>query len=474
MRRAHDGPSERDALARRDRLPMDPVVHTDRAHRIDREADGAHRPALGRLEGDAVARLDRGRHVDHDLAIADAHHAAEHDAVVVGLRARDVAAPLATAVHAAGVAAAVDLHQRLDLGGRRRRCLATRNTLEEAAIALRHRGDVLGLLLAPLDLEAADTGGRDLGQVIVRREVLGADQVAAVELERLVVVGEDVVLATALRARAAVGGALADHPAHVALAAVRDAERAVHERLETECGDRGADRPDVVERVLAREHDTLEAELLHDARARRVVHRHLRRAVDLEAGVGALDGAHEADVLHDGRVDAAGDALAEEVERVGHLGRLHQHVEGEVDAHAARVGGAAGDVEFVERELRPLVTRIEALGAEVDGVGPVGHGRPHGIERAGGRQEFGHPGGACGHAAIYQCPEPAPCSQATGRTAGRRMVVKRADAARRPSTVARPARRAMPRRNEASRTSRRSVSPATGGWRRRTRSIPTK
>ena len=84
------------------------------------------------------------------------------------------------------------------------------------------------------------------------------------------------------------------------------------ERLEAELRHGGANRADVVERVLAREHDALDAELAHDARRRCVVHGHLRRAVDLELGIDALNQPDESDVLHDGGVDAAVDRLAEE------------------------------------------------------------------------------------------------------------------------------------------------------------------
>ena len=73
-----------------------------------------------------------------------------------------------------------------------------------------------------------------------------------------------------------------------------------------------------------------------------VVHRHLRRPVNLEAGIDALDEADESDVLHDRRVDAAIDCLAEQHERVGELGGLDEDVEREVDARAARVREAAG------------------------------------------------------------------------------------------------------------------------------------
>ena len=144
-----------------------------------------------------------------------------------------------------------------------------------------------------------------------------------------------------------------------------------------------------LERVLAREHDALHAELLEHRRAGAVVHRHLRRAVDLEPGIHAPDQAHEADILHDHRVYSAVDALAQQRERVVELRGLDERVERQVHARAARVREAARLVELLEGELRAIVARIESLGAEVDGVGAVGDCCPCGIERAGGREELG-------------------------------------------------------------------------------------
>src|SRR5689334_4280513 len=129
---------------------------------------------------------------------------AELAAAVVGMLARDVRAAGATAVHAAGESAAVDLHERLDRFRARRGAVAGREAIEEAAIAAGHGRDVLGALLAPLDLEASDARVGDLGEVVGRREILGRDEVAAVELLVRVQIGEDVILATGLRARAAV------------------------------------------------------------------------------------------------------------------------------------------------------------------------------------------------------------------------------------------------------------------------------
>jgi hypothetical protein len=37
--------------------------------------------------------------------------------------------------------------------------------------------------------------------------------------------------------------------------------------------------------------------------------------------------------------------------------------------------------QLLQRELRPLVAGVEALGAQVDGVGAVGDGCTNGVER---------------------------------------------------------------------------------------------
>ena len=68
----------------------------------------------------------------------------------------------------------------------------------------------------------------------------------------------------------------------------------------------------------------------------------------------------------------------------------------EVDADAARRRERARLLQLVEGELRAVVARVEALGAEVHGVGAVGDGGPDGVERAGGGEQFG---GAAGGSA---------------------------------------------------------------------------
>ena len=225
--------------------------------------------------------------------------------------------------------------------------------------------------------------------MLPRTEVLGRDQIAAVEFGTGIEIPEHIILPARLRTRATIGAALGDHPGHIALTGVRDAQRAMDERLETERRHGGANAPDVVQRVLAREDHARDAEPLHHARAGPVVDGHLRGPVDLERRIHTLDEADQPDILDDRGIDAAVDALAEIDQRVVQLARLDQDIEREVDPRPALVGHKARLLEFVERELGAFIPRVEVRGTTIDGVGAVGDGRPHGIERAGGGEEFG-------------------------------------------------------------------------------------
>ena len=119
------------------------------------------------------------------------------------------------------------------------------------------------------------------------------------------------------------------------------------ERLEPQVGDRGPNRANVVERVFAREHDAGDADLLEHRGAALVVHRHLRRSVNLERRKQPLNQAHEPQVLHDGGVDPEIDRLAEQQQRVDQFRGLREDVQREVDALAALVGEPAGFAELL-------------------------------------------------------------------------------------------------------------------------------
>jgi hypothetical protein len=115
----------------------------------------------------------------------------------------------------------------------------------------------------------------------------------------------------------------------------------------------------------------------------------------LEAGIDALDEAHQPHVLHDRSIDTAIDRLAEENEGIDELARLEQRVQREVDARPAQwtpatVRETARFGDFIEGELRPFIARIEAFGPEVHGVGAVGDRRAYSVQRASWREEFGN------------------------------------------------------------------------------------
>src|SRR4051812_37676434 len=109
---------------------------------------------------------------------------------------------------------------------------------------------------------------------------------------------------------------------------------------------------------------------------------HLRRAVDLETGIDGLNQTNDADVLNDCRVNSGVDRVTKKVERVLELGRLYEGVERQIDPRPARVSEAACDRDLLQRELSTLITSVESLCAEVNGVGAIRNGSTHGIERA--------------------------------------------------------------------------------------------
>ena len=88
---------------------------------------------------------------------------------------------------------------------------------------------------------------------------------------------------------------------------------------------------------------------------------------------------------------ALGDGQVGEAQRCQRreLGGLEEDVEGEVDASPPLMGQATGLAHLVQGELRSLVAGVEALGAQVHGVGPVGERGAHGVERAGGSEQLG-------------------------------------------------------------------------------------
>ena len=159
-------------------------------------------------------------------------------------------------------------------------------------------GDTRGVIrrfVAALDLERGDTRPDKLRNVLDHAHILGVVQIGAAsvlldreELARALLLHERIVPAARLGARAVVGIAAGHVLRDKAAAGVRNAHRAVYERLDLKllrglCADLG----DLLERKLAREHDALRALLRPE----------VRRLVVEDAGLGGDVNGHARRVL---------------------------------------------------------------------------------------------------------------------------------------------------------------------------------
>ena len=264
-------------------------------------------------------------------------------------------------------------------------------------------GDVLGALEPALDLERGDAEAHQVGQDVEAGEVLRAEEVAAAAEVDLPAVGDEVVgHAAGLGAFAAVGGAAAERLGGEALAGVGDAERAVDEDLELDggggdrravgrglLGELGLEFADLGEGVLAGEDDEAGAEIAGEADAGGAGDRHLRRDVDRQVRREGANQSAEADILHDHGVDPGGDEGADVVGGFGDLVGEDEDVEGDVAAHAAPVEEAHELRKVGGGEVVRAHPGVEALKAEVDGVGAVLDGGAHAVPVARGGEDLG-------------------------------------------------------------------------------------
>ena len=254
--------------------------------------------------------------------------------------------------------------------------------------------DIIGVLVAALDLERGDADLHDLGHLVQRVEVARREQVARVAQRLQAVVHDQLVgQAAGLRALAAVGAAPAPRLRREALAGVGDAERAVHEHLQlasrSGCGWR-----DVVERQLAGQHHAAHAELLRQVDALGAGDAHLRAAVDLEIGRDLPGKLRDGQVLHDDGVGAGFGDGAQEPGGFGQLMVEDQRVEGDIALDAAAVQRAQRVGQFGQGEA-DLGAGGEVLEAEVDGVGAGLDGGVQLRPVAGGAHDFGFTAVVC-------------------------------------------------------------------------------
>lgn len=178
------------------------------------------------------------------------------------------------------------------------------------------------------------------------------------------VVGE----AAELGAGAAVGASARDRLAHVALARIAHAERAVNEAFDAGRLQGGPAGGDFGKRQFAREHHLRKAGLLEKGglfpRRADVA---LGRGVELDVGQGA---GHEPHVLHDQHVDAGLRRVKGERPGAGKLLVGKERVERHEDARVVAVGVVCEPRNVLHRVAGGLAGS-EGGAADVDGVGAV-------------------------------------------------------------------------------------------------------
>ena len=154
---------------------------------------------------------------------------------------------------------------------------------------------------------------------------------------------------------------------------------------------RRGDGFDVAAAHFARQHHAREAALAQEGDGQRAVKAHLRRRVQRQRGIAAMQRGGQPKVLHDERVRPAERAQAvDEGERVGQLAVGHERVERDVGFDAICAAERKRPFQLVRPEIAGLGARVEGLCAEIDRVrsGVDGAAQRLGIAR--GRKQLNH------------------------------------------------------------------------------------
>jgi hypothetical protein len=356
------------------------------------------------VEDDAVAGLEGPLGAEPDALGPDPGHLSEVDAAFLAEAGVDEGL-VVDAPEPPGVEAATERHLQF-VGGRRsgrtRGGVRPAEAIQRGAVDAGDAGDVLGGLQAALDLERRDAGTDEFGEDLESGEVLGAEEVASVaEIEGLAVGDQFVRKPAGLGALAAVGGASAERFAGEALAGVGDAEGAVDEDFEGQgrsaLAEGVPDSGDFGDGILAGEDHELAAQFAHELDPGRAGDRHLGRGVDGEVRGEPPDQAADADILHDGGVDAGGDDRAEVVFGLGKFGREDQRVESDVapDTAAMEPGHQFRQVDL--GEVVGSEPGVETGEPEIDRVGTVLDRGADAVPIARRGEEFGAAGGRGGN-----------------------------------------------------------------------------
>jgi len=252
--------------------------------------------------------------------------------------------------------------------------------VEHVAVGRDDGAHVLGALHAALDLEGVHSRLHELRHAVDELEVVGREVVAVRPLGR-------VEAAAGLGAEAAVGALSPEVAREEAEARGAHAEGPVDEDLELEVGGLG-DLANLLEGELAGEDGAVEAVAREEVGPPGRGDVHLRGAVEPELGKVLLDDVHEAEVLDDEAVGPHPVQVLEELVHAVGLALLEDRVDGYVDLLRVLAAVLDGGLELAEGEVRAPHAGIEALQAEIDGVGALAYGGVEGLGVARGGEQF--------------------------------------------------------------------------------------
>ena len=153
-------------------------------------------------------------------------------------------------------------------------------------------------------------------------------------------------------------------------------------------GFRRLDFLDFLDGTFARQHHELAAEFPREPDSGAAGHGHLGGGVDRKIRGEPANQAADADILHDGRVDAGGDDGTQVLLRLLHLVLEDKRVEGDVAADAAPVQELHQFRQVGDGEIVGAHARVEAFQPEVDRIRPVFHRGPGTFPVSGGREQF--------------------------------------------------------------------------------------
>ena len=266
--------------------------------------------------------------------------------------------------------------------------------VEAHAVGLGDGGHIGRVLEPAFDFEARHAGLVELGQQLPRGQILGGEQIApVVEIARLTIHHQLIGQPAGLGTFAAVGTALPQGFAGEALPGIGHAQGPMHKHLQ------GHGEPPLVElplealqipqAKLPRQHHPHGPQFGRHRHAGGAGDRHLGGAMHRQARCQLGRQHRQADVLHDQRIDAGGGRRQQQLGRIREFMGEHQHVHREeaLDATAVQPGHHLRQV--VEAEVLRPQARIEAIHAEIHGIGPVGHGSPQGSPAARRGQQLG-------------------------------------------------------------------------------------